>query len=68
MGAVFWLRHRVGPTTHNERETAGSECGTDQFGDNVHEKIRGNILSETLKSKLSEGLQKKMQKRPGGDF
>ena len=23
--------------THNERETAGMECGTDQLGDNIHE-------------------------------
>ena len=26
---------------HNEREAAGVECGTDQFGDNVHEKKEG---------------------------
>ena len=25
---------------HNERETAGMEYGTDQFGDNVHGKKR----------------------------
>ena len=43
-----------GSMTHNERETAGIECGTDQFGD-----------SETLRSKLSEGLQKRLQQRPG---
>ena len=41
MGAVFRLRHKVGPTTHNERETAGIECGTDKFGDNVHGRKEG---------------------------
>ena len=59
----------AGPTTHNERETAGIECGTDQFGDNVHEKKEGgNKVSETLRSKLSVGHQKRLQQRPGGDF
>ena len=46
---------------HNERETVGIECGTDQYGDNV----RGNKISETLRSKLSKGLQKILQQRPG---
>ena len=27
----------------------------------------GNKISETLRSKLSEGLQKILQQRPGGD-
>ena len=40
---------------HNERETAGIECGTDQFGDNSTKK-GGNKISETLRSKLSECL------------
>ena len=38
----------------NEK-AAGIECETDQFGDNVHEKKGGNKISETLRSKLSEG-------------
>ena len=38
MGAVFRLSHKVGPKTHNERESAWMECGIDQFGDNVHKK------------------------------
>ena len=48
------------PTAHNERETAGIECGTDQFGDDIHERKK-KIVSETLMSKLSWGLQKLLQ-------
>ena len=33
--------NKVGPTMHNERETAGIVFGTDRFGDNVHEKKEG---------------------------
>ena len=47
--------------THNERETAGMECGTDQLGDNLHEEKENKKISETLWSKLSEGLQKILQ-------
>ena len=36
VGAIFRLSHKVGPTMHNEQETGGIECGTNQFGDNVH--------------------------------
>ena len=33
--------HVVGPMTHSEQEAPGIECGTDQFGDNVHGKKEG---------------------------
>ena len=51
-----------------KRETAGIKCGTNLFGGNIQQKKRGNKISETLRSILSEGLQKRLQQRPGGDF
>ena len=50
--AVFCLRHKVVPMTHNEQETASIECGT-------HTSLRkkgGNKVLETLRSILSVGL------------
>ena len=42
-----------GPMMHNERETAGIECGTDQFGDS--ETLRSNYLRGSRKD-CSRGL------------
>ena len=43
---------------HLTSKTDGIECGTDQFETTSTGEKRGNKILETLRSRLSEGLQK----------